>query len=533
MERKFNFCYRCGAKIPTIAAFCTVCGEKQISLNSFDAEPASPRMDDNTLPPKNSFLQKIKRSLSLRPMTKAGILLVAAILTFAMTFLPMIHFGIADRGDIFVSLDFGADDHILFLADSFQEIDSIKESSLIGEYIEINGIISAKYKDYTNTSEAYEDDMPREMVTLLQKMMVLVMRMGIQADISTHHLEAENELAFYIAGVMSICYLLFSILFLVISFINFVFVAFGNSKNQLSRWAIALLCFSPMQILICCHSIAIAYLGFGKVGVAIPAVLALVLLFGCIIGYIVLCAGVEKRCPFKKVFLKGGSAIMAVLAVCSLFAPVMSIHVESATEEVNTPIKIACFHVFYELEDVYKQDSTINSQLLHSILQTKSESILKQSNEDPNTGIVDITASEMIGVLSAKTYLWDFCKLMAQLPLLTILIAYLFGMVFSQNLVSLLTEPKENKKVKLLIRLLLLFLVVLYMGMIIFSLISLNGAIRFTQTTVCKMHIGVGTVLMFAAVCGIVLIPFVNLRLKKNVKEESVKEESAEEGLYF
>lgn len=552
MEKNVKFCHRCGSKLPQIAAYCIVCGEKQISMDeqiradsSITVEPiiTNSQQKQKADPPPSKSTEKqngVFETLQTTPhkdssstvernerhflndrrtVLKATILCIAAILVFAMAFLPVIHLGVEDRGDVFVSLDFGIMDHITFMFDSFQNNKNIGDSSLVEDYKEIIEKVNMEYKEYINVSDIYESTIPPKMVKLLQDMIILIVRMELQTE------AVDPESSVCISGIMSIAYFLFSLAFLFLAFRNFVVVVRGESEKSISKRAVVCLCIAPVFTLICFYSIWLAYLGHSA-ALSCWAIIILVLLFACVTGYATIYAIIEKKHSPKEVVVKAVPSILVLLTLCTLFLPILSVHVEKGlNENKNIPVLTACFDSFDRLDVQYKTYFDSNVMQNKKNLEKQCEFILGHDKYESETGEIQESVCSIMAILSTQSYFDNalFFTAMAQLPLLTLFIACLCGWIFVQNLMPLLLDAGKPKRTKL--RLLLVLLSLIFLGAIIVCMISLNYAAGISKDVTCRLQINVGAILTL--IFSLIVLSFSNDKhcLKNKENSEHFSEE--------
>jgi len=534
MANTSKYCLYCGKKLPRIASFCIECGEKQREVEEDNLDFERDEVFVETMPfnatsemhsldisvAEKSYSSQKKHdgeaslghsSLKSRVVANAFFVLLAAILVFSATFLPMIHLGIVDRGDIYVSLDFSVWDYIVFLSDSRQNV-SVEEgdtSPLLKEYLEIQKNLE-KFKDEEpeafEQKKIHEDYMSKELADTIRKLIVLTMRMQYQ-DINT-----ELSVSFYLAGIASIVYFCFAIVFLAIAIPNCFYALLKGTSSKLDRWSIGFLCATPMMLLVSFYAMFLLHgIGYGKASLSTVATIVLACLFLCIVYVVALEIKKNHKRLSKRIIGRLVCAVLSVMVIFSLFLPTISICAENETKQATLEIDIGCFNVFSQIEGKYKHYANMRVMELIEILENKAEHLLQKSSRALKNidGDLDEFGENMIGVFAGNSSLMRFRTFFSFVPAFTLLVACLAGCVFVKCIFSLskCDETKKERRRIVWSCILLLISTIVVLALIIITVAAFDFVANFSKAISCDVIIGVSAIVNVALSIIILCIP--------------------------
>lgn len=529
MSEREKYCLYCGKKLPRIASFCVECGEKQREAEEGnlyldqddDVVEEMPQRILSETPARDVFLktnispslkQKDEsRNLNSKAFAKALLLLVIAILVFSTTFLPMLHLGIADRGDIYISLDLSVWDYVVFLSDSRQSV-SVEEgdvSPLLKEYWKIQKNLEEfedEEPEIFEQSNPHEDYMSKELADTIRELIVLIMRMQYQ-DINT-----ELSVSFYLAGGTSIAYLCFAIVFLAIAILNCFYVLIKGTSSKLDRWNVGFLCASPMMLLISFYSMFLLHgLSYGKASLSVVSTVILTLLLLCIVGVIIFEIKKKYKKVPKRVVGRIVCAALSIMVIFALFLPVVNICTENEIKQATLRMDIGSFNVFSQIEGEYSYCANINVMELKEMLEKKAEYLLQKSSRALKNidGDLDEFGENMMGILAANSPLVNFRTFFSFVPAFTLIVAYLAGCVFLKCTLSLI-KGDEKKTARRKIRwwcLLLLISTIIVLVLNIIAVVSFDFAASFSKIPRFDITIGVGAIVSLILAIVILCVP--------------------------
>lgn len=514
MSKNEKYCLYCGKKLPRIASFCVECGEKQRETedNDFQDEDdivveemptrvlAETSADTSIKTNETPSLKQKDESHSLKPrvFAKAFLLLLAAVLVFSAAFLPMIHLGIADREDIHVSLDFSVWDYIVFLSDSYQNVSTEEgdHSPLFKDIWEIQKKLE-KFEDTEpevfEQGHPHQDFMSESLADTLRALIVLTMREQYQ------NVNTNLSVSFYLAGITSIIYLCFAIVFFGIAILNCFCVVIKGVSAKLDRWSVTFLCAAPMMLLISFYSMFLLHgVGYGRASLSAASTAILMFLFICIGCF----TAVKIKKSYKRISKRViGSIVCLVLStmtIFSLFLPVVSLCAENETRQATLKMDIGCFNVFSQIEERYRYYANIDAMELREVLESDAEYLLgKSSRALKNTdGDLDEFGINTFGILAATSPLVNFRTFYSFVPAFTLLVAYLAGCVFVIVLFSLLNAGEMKIKERKIDWSCVLLLISTAIALILIGIavMAFDFSASFSKIPSCDVIIGSGAI---------------------------------------
>jgi hypothetical protein len=422
---------------------------------------------------------------------------------------------VRDWGDIFLSLEFAPIDHIVFLFDSLQNNEEYAPS-FVEEWELLNQELVKLDTEYGGKlfgqGEYHEENMPKESTKLLRKILVLQQRMYLQNK------EVSLESSVTIAGVISVLYLTSASAFLVLATVHLVFVVSKKNKKALQKIVVAFLFSAPMSLLVCYYAIYLIFSKMTVTNLSTVGIIFVLLLFLGVVLYTRLNANFEKEHLKKRVI----SLALLLFTFGVMFAPIINMDIQSNDHSKTVQVNTTCFDVYDEFEDAYKEEARSFKEEAYLTLRRVGELFLEDERTDRDVEREYVSICQAIVIFTTRNE-WMSLEVLslAQVPLLTVLIACFVEGLFVQNLCKIMGMGKKRKKRVSFLSIALLLLTLLYLGAAVFSLIKLNSRVDFYKNFVFAFQLGMGPVLGFAfagALLGLMVSERKGAKSKVNVE---------------